>query len=164
MSHYLLPLFFNFLFGILSANHGFGLKQKMASNFNIVYYKNLLTTQIIKQMKTIKSIVCAGALLISGPVIIYAATPGAIKNDNYEIAVKKGDPSKKEIDPASLPAAVKESIMDGDFSEWSIDKAYEVTFDDGKGEVEYEIHFINMREEKEIERYNKEGEELDDDD
>ncbi|WP_157493888.1 hypothetical protein [Fulvivirga imtechensis] len=85
-----------------------------------------------------------------------------VKNDVVTVNV---DPTKTEITPSQLPADVKDAIMDGDYAQWNIEKAYKITYtpeDGDEAKVEYEVHFSNDQGQKEIEVYDEEGELIED--
>lgn len=118
-------------------------------------------------MKFNRIIIGAAALLFSATVATNANTIEPNTNTTDAIVVKV-DPKKTEISASELPATVKQAIVKGDFSKWSIAKAYKITYE-GEGEmtttdneVEYEIHFQNAEQEKEIEVYDKDGKVVED--
>lgn len=113
-------------------------------------------------MKLTKIFAAAFAIMFAA-VISTNATPVDVKNDVELVNV---DPTKTEITPSQLPEEVKESIMNGDYAQWNIEKAYKITYTAEEGdeaEVEYEVHFANDEGGKEIEVYNEEGDVVEED-
>lgn len=110
-------------------------------------------------MKTLKILSSAFVLMLALTVSFQSiASDLTLKNDYI---TTQTDPNKTEIDPAKLPAAVQDAIEDGDYSEWKISKAYEITFEEKPEKVEYEVHFKNAKKQKAVEHYTKDGEEID---
>ncbi|UII28560.1 hypothetical protein LVD15_09045 [Fulvivirga maritima] len=108
-------------------------------------------------MKFHKIMIGALAIVFSAAVSTNATT---IKTNNDAVVVKV-DPKKTEISATELPIGVKKAIVDGEFSKWSIAKAYKITYDEStpttEDQVEYEVHFQNKENEKEIEVYTNDG-------
>ncbi|MBL3657693.1 hypothetical protein [Fulvivirga sediminis] len=108
-------------------------------------------------MKFNKIIVGALAIVFSATMSTNATTI----QTNKDAVVVKIDPKKTEISATELPIGVKQAIVNGEFSSWSIARAYKITYDESssttEGEVEYEVHFENKENKKEIEVYNNDG-------
>lgn len=108
-------------------------------------------------MRLTKIFVTAFAIMFAAVISTNATTIKA-KNDVVTVSV---DPTKTEITPSQLPAEVKDAIMNGDYAQWNIEKAYKITYTPEEGDeakVEYEVHFANDQGQKEIEVYDEEGE------
>ena len=97
--------------------------------------------------------------------LLFAAVsvPATAMAPNEEIIIKI-KPKKTKINPSELPDAVKEAIMEGDYANWNIDRAYIITYSDDADKVEYEVHFTSeqSKEGKQIEVYDKDGKIIED--
>lgn len=110
-------------------------------------------------MKLTRIFVTAFAIMFAA-VVSAGATTTQVQSANGVIL--KIDPKKTEITPSELPVAVKDAIMNGDYAQWNIAKAYKITYSDDEDKVEYEVHFSNENEQKQIKVYDEEGELVED--
>lgn len=98
--------------------------------------------------------------LIFALAIICASTAWAATQQNSlapKSLITKLDPKKTEITPSELPGNIKDVIMEGKYAKWNIAKVYKITYKSDTGKVEYEVHFVNEKKDKEILVYDASG-------